>query len=252
MFVDESFDFYISLLSPLRKHSGGWGGISSLLPGRLYGSSRDSVLGILVLDGGDWVGSWDAKSLRNVMSTYLDSLAGWCGLPISVIVGSGDKGKALGMRVPITGALSFFKNLRFRRVIPPNPATVILYWLLGSVSPIRPAMSYRWLFRFWMETVSPVRSGDKACAVRLYLFMRSVLRLDNVFSRFWAVAIHSGCGLYKCECDGIKSRRHLWRRSCALDRGVSILQDCLSCHVIVQKTLVSRAVLYVSSCSLNC
>ena len=32
-----------------------------------------------------------------------------------------------------------------------------------------------------METVSPLQSRDKACAVRLYLLMRSALRLDNVF-----------------------------------------------------------------------
>ena len=53
MLAGELFDFYISLLSSLRKYSGRSGGISSLLPGRFYGSSRDSVLGILVLDGGD-------------------------------------------------------------------------------------------------------------------------------------------------------------------------------------------------------
>ena len=70
MLEDESFDFYISLLSPSRKHSGHWGGISSLFPGRLYGSSRDSALGILVLDGGDCVGSWDSRSLCNVMPPF--------------------------------------------------------------------------------------------------------------------------------------------------------------------------------------
>ena len=53
MLAGESFDYYISLLCPSQKHSGRWGGISSLFPGRLYGSSRDSALGILVLDGGD-------------------------------------------------------------------------------------------------------------------------------------------------------------------------------------------------------
>ena len=37
--------------------------------------------------------------------------------------------------------LSFLRNLRFRRVILPDPATLILYWQLGSVSTIRPAMS---------------------------------------------------------------------------------------------------------------
>ena len=32
-----------------------------------------------------------------------------------------------------------------------------------------------------METLSPSQSGDKECAVQLYLLMRSALRLDNVF-----------------------------------------------------------------------
>ena len=90
----ESFDFYISLLSPSRKHRGHWGGISSLFPSRLYRSSRDSALGILVLDGGDWVGPWDPRSLCNVMPPFPVFLAGWCGVLISVIDGSGDKSKA--------------------------------------------------------------------------------------------------------------------------------------------------------------
>ena len=70
MLEGESFDFYISLLSPSRKHSGCWGGISSLFPDWLYGSSRDSALGILVLDGGDWVEPWDSRSLCNVMPPF--------------------------------------------------------------------------------------------------------------------------------------------------------------------------------------
>ena len=53
MLEGESFDFYISLLSPSWKQSGRWSRISSLFPSRLYGSSRDSALGILVLDGSD-------------------------------------------------------------------------------------------------------------------------------------------------------------------------------------------------------
>ena len=157
MLVGESFDFYISLLSQLRKHSGRWGGISSLFPGRLYGSSQDSALGILVLNVSDWVGPWDSRSLCNVMPTFPVFLAGWCGVLISVIVSSGDKGKALGMGVSITGVLSFLRNLRFRRVILPDPATLIHYWWLGSVTTIRPAMSHRWLFGFWIETVSPLQ-----------------------------------------------------------------------------------------------
>ena len=144
MLEGESSDFYISLLSPSRKHSGRWGGISSLFPGRLYGGSQDSALGILVLDGSDWVEPWDSRSLCNVMPSFPGFLAGWCGLLISVIVGSGDGGKALGMGVSIMGVLSFLRNLRFCRVILPDPA--ILYWQLGSVSTIRPAMSHWWLF----------------------------------------------------------------------------------------------------------
>ena len=202
MLEGESFDFFISL-SPSRKHSGRWCRINSLFPGRLYGSSWDSALGILVLDGGDWVRPWDSRSLCKVMPLFPVFLAGWCGVLISVIVGSGDGGEALGMGVSIMGVLSFLRDLRLRRVILPDPATLILYWRLGSVSTIHPAMSHLWLFGFWMETVSLLQSGDKACAVRLYLLMRSALRLDNVLSRFWAAAIHSGCGLYKCGCDGI-------------------------------------------------
>ena len=203
MLEGESFDFYISFFSSSRKHSGRWDGISSLFPGRLYGSSRDSALGILFLDGGDRVGPWDSRSLCNVMPPFPGFLAGWCGVLISVIVSSGDRGMALGMGVSIMGALSFLGNLRFRRIILPDPATLILYWQLGSVYTIRPAMSYWWLIEFWMETVSPLQSGDKACAVQLYFLMRSALRLDNVFSRFGAWAINSGCGWYKCGCNGI-------------------------------------------------
>ena len=166
----ESFDFYISLLSSARKHSGRLDGISSLFPGRLYGSSRDSGL---VLDGGCWVGHWDSRSLCNIMPSFPGILAGWCGVLISVIVGSGDGGKALGIGVSIMGVLSFLRNLRFRRVILLDLATLILYRQLGSVSTIHPAMSHRWLFGFWMETASLLQSGDKACAVRLYLLTRS-------------------------------------------------------------------------------
>ena len=68
------------------------------------------------------------------------------------------------MGVSITGTLSFLRNLQFGRVILPDPETLILYWWLGSVSTIHPAMSQRWLFGFLMETVSPLQSGDKACA----------------------------------------------------------------------------------------
>ena len=149
MLEGESFDFYISLLSPSRKHNGRCGGISSLFPDRLYGSSRDSALGILFLDGGDWVGSWDSRSFCNVMPPCPGFLTGWCGVLISVIVGSGDTGKALGMGVSIMGVLSFARNHRFLRVILPDPATLILYWRLGSISTIRPAMPHRWLFGFY-------------------------------------------------------------------------------------------------------
>ena len=122
------------------------------------------------------------------------------------------------MGVLIKDALSFLRNLWFRRVILPDPATLILYWQLGSISVIHSAMSHRWLFGFWMETVLSLWSGDKACAVWLYILMRSVLHLDNVFfPQFWAVAIHSGCGLYKCGCDGLKSQRCLWSKSCTGD-----------------------------------
>ena len=36
MLGGESFDFYISLISPSRKHRDCWGGTSSLFPARLY------------------------------------------------------------------------------------------------------------------------------------------------------------------------------------------------------------------------
>ena len=111
--------------------------------------------------------------------------------------------KALGMGVSIMGVLRFLRNLWFHRVILPDPATLILYWRFGRVSTIRPAMSHRWIFGFWMETASLLQSGDKACAVQLYLLMRSALVWIMFFSRFWTAAIHSGCGLYKCWCDGI-------------------------------------------------
>ena len=60
------------------------------------------------------------------MPPFPSSLADWCGLPVSVIVGLGETGKALGMGVSITGTLSFFRNLWFRRVILPDLATIIL------------------------------------------------------------------------------------------------------------------------------
>ena len=100
------------------------------------------------------------------------------------------KARHLVWGVSIMGTLSFLRNLRFCWVILPDPATLILYWRLGSVSTIRPAMFNRWLFGFWMETVSPLWSRDKAHAVQLFsIGAKSAFRTAD-----WALSIaHVQC-----------------------------------------------------------
>ena len=82
-----------------------------------------------------------------------------------------------------------------------------------------------------INTYPKLWSGDKACAVQLYHLMRSALHLDDVFSYFWAAAIRLGCGSYKCGCDGIKSQRHLWSRSCARDKPMPWIGVFLYCRI---------------------
>ena len=104
------------------------GGISSFNPGLLCGSRQDKVraglacvvtVGWLVLFGGR--GGCGAFSLSVVCSAgvLLSSSLSSIGVPLE------------GLRIGcgVTGALSFLRNLRFCKVILPDPSTLIRYWL---------------------------------------------------------------------------------------------------------------------------
>ena len=104
------------------------GGISSFNPGLLCGSRQDKAraglacvvtVGWLVLFGGR--GGCGAFSLSVVCSAgvLLSSSLSSIGVPLE------------GLRIGcgVTGVPSFLRNLRFRKVILPDPSTLIRYWL---------------------------------------------------------------------------------------------------------------------------
>ena len=173
---------------------GGW--ISSFNPGLLCGSRRDKAraglvcvitAGWLVLLGGR--GGCGAVSLSVVcnagalLSSFLSSI----GVPLKGLRGYHVPLKRRG----VTGVSSFLRNLRFRKVILPDPSTLIQYWLWGRVSMSWPVVLHRPLFVHWIDTICPFKSGRSVWAVRLYFSMSRALRRDRLFSRFGAGAIHS-------------------------------------------------------------
>ena len=105
-----------------------------------------------------------------------------------------------------------------RKVILPDPSTLIRYWLWGRVSMIWPVVFHRLLFVDWIDTICHFKSGRSVWAVRLYFSMSRALRWDRLFSRFRAAVIHSACGLYNVGWDGTKSRSRRWSNNWAGDK----------------------------------
>ena len=208
---------WCSISPPPPMGNGLSGGISSFNPGLLCGSRRDKAraglacvvtVGWLVLFGGR--GGCGAFSLSVVCSAgvLLSSSLSSIGVPLE------------GLRIGcgVTGVPSFLRNLRFRKVILPDPSTLIRYWLWGRVSMIWPVVFHRLLFVHWIDTICPFKSGRSVWAVRLYFSMSRALRWDRLFSRFRAAVIHSACGLYNVGWDGTKSHSRRWSNNWAGDK----------------------------------
>lgn len=99
-------------LLPLQSRvgSGLWGGMSSFKPGWLCGSSLDNARG-------EFCPCYCRRLSCVWCYSSVQCLWHWCrGL-----------GKALGMGTGIVGVSSFLRNRRFRKVILPDPSTLIHY-----------------------------------------------------------------------------------------------------------------------------
>ena len=119
--------FYISS-NPHGQWSFGGGMEVSFNPGLLCGSRRDKArAGLACVITAGWL-------------VLLGSRGGCGGVPLSMVCNSGALLSSFpssigvpveGLRIgcEVTGVSSFLKNLRFRKVILPDPSTQIRYWL---------------------------------------------------------------------------------------------------------------------------
>ena len=126
--VEVSAVYCYSISPPTPMGNGLSEGMSSFNPSLLCGSRRDKArpglacvitAGWLVLLGGrDGCGAIPLSVVCNA-GALLSSFPSSIGVPLE------------GLRIGcgVTGVSSFLKNLRFRKVILPDPSTLIRYWL---------------------------------------------------------------------------------------------------------------------------
>ena len=142
-----------SLLFYMSPSPHGQWSLSSFNPGLLCGSRRDKAragfacvitAGWLVLLGGR--GGCGAVSLSVCNAgALLSSFPSSIGVPLE------------GLRIGcgVTGVSSFLRNLRFHKVILPDPSTLIRYWLWGRISMTWPVVLHQPLFVHWIDTICP-------------------------------------------------------------------------------------------------
>ena len=104
------------------------GGMSSFNPGLLYGSRRDRArAGLVCIVTAGWLvllvgrGGCGAVSLSVVCNAggLLSLFPFSIGVPL----------EGLRIECGVIGVSSFLRNLQFRKVILPDPSTLIRYWL---------------------------------------------------------------------------------------------------------------------------
>ena len=227
--------FYIS---PSPIGNGLSAGVSSFNPILLCGSWWDKArVSLACIIKGGWL-------------VLLGGKGGCDDVPLFVVCNAGallssfpcsSDGPLEGLRIlcGVTEALSYLRNMQFRKVIFPDLSTLIRYWLWGRVLTTWPVVFHRPLFMCCIDTICPFKSRHSVWAVQLYCFM------SRLFSWFRAAAIHSACGLYNLGWDGTKSRSQRWSNNWAEDKPIFWMGVFRYCYpIVVQGPLSSHVANY--------
>ena len=230
--------FYISPPSS-RMGSGLSVGVSSFNPGLLCGSRQDKArVGLACVITGGWLVLLGGRGGCDDIPLFVVCNAG--ALLSSFPSSSGGLLEGLRIGCGVTEALSFLRNLQFHKVILPDLSTQIRYWLWGRVLMTWPVVFLWPLFVCCIDTICPFKSWCSVWAVRLYCSMSRALYRDRLYSWFWAVAIHSACGLYNVGWDGIKLHSRRWSNSWAGDKPIFWIGVFRYCRTALATLLLSK------------